>query len=134
MDITDWFRKGSIQVHKKAIPVKFEVAMSNGHIDTLEGIMNYEIGHKIMIGPLGEKYPLSNEVFHTYYEIFKEDTAIPKKIVKLAKLADHDGMITTVWGCLEYKAEEHFIIQHGPDNFGPVRVDIFFKTYEQIIM
>ena len=36
--------------------------------------------------------------------------ASPKKIIKLAKLADHDGVIHTSWGDLNYTAGNDYIV------------------------
>ena len=55
----------------------------------------------------------------------------PKKIIKLAKLADHDGVIHTSWGKLAYTANNDYIVKHGPTDFGVVKKDIFDQTYDK---
>ena len=56
----------------------------------------------------------------------------PKKIIKLAKLADHDGSVATSWGeTLNYTTVEDYIVRHGNNDYGVVKRDIFTKTYIQ---
>ena len=72
------------------------------------------------------------EKFADLYDDNKDGTATPKKIIKLAKLADHDGVIHTSWGNLSYTANNDFIVKHGDGDFGAVKVDIFNQTYARI--
>jgi hypothetical protein len=59
-------------------------------------------------------------------------TCTPKKIIKLAKLADHDGIVNTSWGePLNYTAENDYIVRHGNNDYGVVKKDIFVKTYSK---
>ena len=54
----------------------------------------------------------------------------PKKIIKLAKLADHDGVLHTSWGDLNYTAGNDYIVRHGTGDYGAVKKDIFAQTYD----
>ena len=57
--------------------------------------------------------------------------ASPKKIVKLAKLADHDGSVPTSWGeTMHYTAGNDYIVKHGANDYGVVKKDIFAQTYD----
>ena len=110
--------------------MKYQTATNAGTIDTLEGPVRYEPGAKIMTGPKGEQYPITPEKFTSLYDDGGNDLAVPKKIMKVARLADHDGVIHTSWGDLEYTAGNDFIVRHGPDDYGVVKKDIFQQTYD----
>ena len=125
-----WFKDGAFETFKKAAPVKYKVAQSPGTVDTLEGPVRYIAGHYIMTGPKGEQYPISPEKFATLYNDNKDGTGIPKKIIKLAKLADHDGVLHTSWGDLNYTRGNDYIVRHGTDDYGAVKKDIFAQTYD----
>lgn len=124
-----WFKHGSFETFKLGIPIKFKTATKPGIINTLEGPVNYDANHKIITGPKGEQYPVSPESFYDKYDDNGDGTATPKKIPKLAKLADHDGILHTDWGDLNYSTGEDFIVRHGKNDYGAVKKDIFFKTY-----
>lgn len=132
--ITDkWFREDSFKVYKKANPVAYELADSPGTIDTLEGPVKYQKGYYLMTGPKGEKYPISPERFSELYSNAKDGMATPKKIVKLAKIADHSGTVDTSWGeKLQYNPDVDVIVRHGPGDYGVVKRDIFKLTYEEV--
>jgi hypothetical protein len=126
----DWFKHGSFKTFKHPTPIQYKTAIANGTVDTLEGPVDYQAGHKIITGPKGEKYPVSAEKFAEYYDDNKDGTATPKKIDKIAKLADHDGVVKASWGDLNYKSGEDYIVRHGPGDYGVVKKDIFAQTYE----
>ena len=126
----DWFKKGSFETHKHPTPIKYKTAIESGTVDTLEGPVDYQAGHKIITGPKGEKYPVSPESFADKYDVDDEHTATPKKIVKYAKLADHDGVLHTSWGDLSYTKGNDVIVRHGEGDYGAVKKDIFQQTYD----
>ena len=126
----DWFKHGSFKTFKLAKPIHYDTATDSGTVDTLEGPVKYEAGHKIITGPKGEKYPVSPESFEDKYDIGDEHTATPKKIIKYAKLADHDGVLHTSWGDLEYTKGNDVIVRHGEGDYGAVKKDIFKQTYD----
>ena len=78
----DWFKSGGFKTYKKPNPIHYSTAKESGTIDTLEGPVRYEAGHKIITGPNGEKYPVSPESFYDKYDVDDENTATPKKIIK----------------------------------------------------
>ena len=126
----DWFNTGSFETYKKANPVKYQTAETSGSLKTLEGPVKYEVGYKIITGPKGEQYPIPPEKFSGLYDDNGDGTATPKKIIKLAKLADHDGVVNTSWGePLNYTANNDYIVKHGPNDYGVVKKDIFPQTY-----
>ena len=98
--------------------------------ETLEGKVHYEAGNKIITGPNGEMYPITLEIFRTLYNDNGDDTATPKQIRKLAKLADHSDKISIRCGNLHYKANEDFIVSHGSGDYSVVKKDVFYKTYD----
>ena len=100
-------------------------------MDTLEGPVAYTVGHKSITGPKGEKYPVSPIKFSAYYDDNGDGTATPKKIMKVARLADHDGVVKASWGNLEYTKGNDYIVKHGPGDYGVVKTDIFAKTYDK---
>lgn len=126
----DWFKDSAFKTFKKPNPIRYETATDSGTVDTLEGPIRYEAGHKIITGPKGEKYPVSPESFHDKYDVDDENTATPKKIIKYAKLADHDGVLHTSWGNLEYTKGNDYIVRHGDGDYGAVKKDIFHQTYD----
>ena len=126
----NWFDTGSFETYKKASPVKYETANTAGKLQTLEGPVKYDTGYKIITGPKGEQYPIPPEKFEGLYDDNGDGTATPKKILKLAKLADHDGVVNTSWGePLNYTAGNDYIVRHGPNDYGVVKKDIFAQTY-----
>lgn len=132
--ITDsWFDKDSFRAFKKADKREpFEIADSDGTIDTLEGPVSYQAGDYIITGPKGEQYPISPEKFRELKTDNGDGTASPKKIVKMAKLADHDGYVILQYNGskLNYTKGEDYIVRHGKDDYGVVKRDIFAQTYE----
>jgi hypothetical protein len=126
----NWFKTGSFETFKKANPVKYQTADTAGNLQTLEGPVRYEAGYKIITGPKGEQYPIPPEKFIGLYDDTGDGIAIPKKILKIAKLADHDGHVPTSWGeLLSYTAGADYIVRHGPNDYGVVKKDIFAQTY-----
>jgi PGDYG protein len=129
--ITDeWFAQGSFETYKHPTPIHYKTAIASGTIETLEGPVDYQAGHKIITGPKGEQYPVNPKKFAEYYDDNKDGTATPKKIFKHAKLADHDGVVKASWGDLNYKAGEDYIVRHGAGDYGVVKKDIFAQTYD----
>jgi PGDYG protein len=127
----DWFRSGAFKTWKNPTPVKYEIADTAGTVDTLEGPMQHDVGHYIMTGPKGERYPITPEKFKSLYDDNGNGTATPKRVEKLAKVADHDGVLHTSWGDLAYTTGADYIVRHGPNDYGAVKADIFAKTYHQ---
>jgi hypothetical protein len=125
-----WFKTGSFETFKKPAHEKYEIAQQAGTVQTLEGPVQYEAGHYIMTGPKGEQYPITPEKFHSLKDDLGNGIATPKKIVKIAKLADHDGVIHTSWGDLNYTAGNDYIVRHGTGDYGAVKKDIFAQTYD----
>ena len=129
--VTDaWFRDGGFETYKKDLPVLYATAETPGMINTLEGPVKYQVGYKIITGPNGEQYPIPPEKFAGLYDV-DGGLAIPKKIIKMAKLADHNGAVKTSWGeTLNYTRGNDYIVRHGPGDYGVVKKDIFPKTYQ----
>jgi hypothetical protein len=126
-----WFEQGAFKTFKKPAKERYEIANAPGTIDTLEGPVKYPKGFYIMSGPKGEQYPISSEKFAELKDDLGDGIATPKKIVKLAKLADHDGSVPTSWGeTLHYTAGNDYIVKHGTNDYGAVKKDIFQQTYD----
>jgi hypothetical protein len=130
--ITDaWFKHDSFETYKKPAKEKYKIADEPGTIDTLEGPVKYPKGYYIMTGPKGEHYPISPEKFNDLKDDHGHGICTPKKIVKIAKLADHSGSVDTSWGeKLHYNAGEDVIVRHGHNDYGVVKKDIFAQTYD----
>jgi hypothetical protein len=127
-----WFKDGSFETFKVPAKEPFEIADADGEIDTLEGPVKYKKGYYIITGPKGEQYPIPPEKFNELKVDNGDGTASPKKILKMAKLADHDGSVKTSWGeVLNYKTGEDYIVRHGAGDYGVVKKDIFQKTYNK---
>jgi hypothetical protein len=126
-----WFKSGSFETFKKPAREPYEIAKMDGVIDTLEGPVSYNAGAYIMTGPKGEQYPITPDRFKELKVDNGDGTASPKKIVKIAKIADHDGAVATSWGDkLNYTAGNDVIVRHGPNDYGVVKKDIFTQTYD----
>jgi hypothetical protein len=126
-----WFDQGSFVTFKKPSPIRYEVASEAGTIETLEGPVKHPAGFYIITGPKGERYPVSPIKFAGLYDDNRDGTATPKKIMKVAKLADHDGVINTSWGePLNYTKGNDVIVRHGAGDYGAVKKDIFAQTYD----
>jgi hypothetical protein len=127
-----WFKTDSFQTYKRPSKEKYEIATEPGTIDTLEGPVKYPAGYYIMTGPKGERYPISPEKFAELKDEAGNGICTPKKIMKIAKLADHSGTVDTSWGeKLHYNPGEDVIVRHGPNDYGVVKKDIFAQTYEK---
>lgn len=130
----DWFAQGAFKTFKKPNPEQYEIAEEDGVIQTLEGPVTYQAGDYIMTGPKGEQYPISPAKFRELKDDAGDGICYPKKIIKLAKLADHDGSLILKYNGskLNYTAGEDYIVRHGPGDYGAVKKDIFAQTYEQV--
>lgn len=125
-----WFKDGGFETYKKPAQEHYEVAEKDGQIQTLEGSVNYKKGYYILTGPKGEKYPMPPEKFAELKDDQGNGVCTPKKIMKTAKLADHDGSVKTSWGeTLNYTKGNDYIVRHGPGDYGVVKSDIFKQTY-----
>jgi len=129
--ITDeWFKNGGFETYKKPAKEKYTIADQDGVIQTLEGPVNYKKGFYILTGPKGEQYPMPPEKFHGLKDDLGNGVCQPKKIMKVAKLADHSGSVDTSWGeKLQYNTGEDYIVRHGSNDYGVVKKDIFHQTY-----
>jgi len=126
-----FFSSGSQVVWKRGLPERYEIADGPGVLDTLEGSQKYLEGYYIMTGPSGEKYSMPPEKFRELKEDHGSGVALPKKVPKLAKLADFSGRVQTSWGeFLEYEAGKDYIIRHSKGDYGVVKAEIFKATYE----
>jgi hypothetical protein len=125
-----WFEQGSFKTFKKPAKERYEIARQAGTVQTLEGPVNYEAGHYIMTGPKGEQYPITAEKFNALKDDQGNGIATPKKIPKIAKLADHNGVIHTSWGDLNYTTGNDYIVRHAANDYGAVKKDIFAQTYD----
>ena len=132
--ITDeWFKDSSFKCYKRPAKEKYRIAHEPGTIETLEGPVKYGKGFYILTGPKGEEYPLPPEKFDELKDDLGSGVCTPKKIIKLAKVADHSGTVDTSWGeKLHYNPKEDIIVRHGTNDYGVVKQDIFDKTYEKI--
>ena len=129
----DWFKDGGFKTYKRPAKEHYEIADKPGTIQTLEGPVKYPEGYYIMTGPKGEQYPISPEKFNDLKDDHGNGVCTPKKIIKVAKLADHSGSVDTSWGeKLHYNPGDDVIVRHGPNDYGVVKKDIFAHTYEKI--
>jgi hypothetical protein len=128
-----WFKDSGFKTYKRPAKERYEIATEPGTIDTLEGPVKYPAGYYIMTGPKGEKYPITPEKFAELKDDLGNGVCTPKKIIKVAKIADHSGSVDTSWGeKLQYNTGEDVIVRHGPNDYGVVKVDIFNQTYEKL--
>jgi hypothetical protein len=129
----DWFAQDAFDAYKRPNPERYEIAQKNGTIQTLEGPVNYQAGYYILTGQKGEQYPIPPEKFRELKDDAGDGVCYPKKIIKLAKLADHDGSVATSWGeTLNYTAGNDYIVRHGANDYGVIKKDIFAQTYAPV--
>ena len=129
----DWFKDGGFKTYKRPAKERYKIADEPGTIDTLEGPVKYPKGFYIMTGPKGEQYPISPEKFNDLKDDLGDGVCTPKKIIKVAKLADHSGSVDTSWGeKLHYNPGEDVVVRHGENDYGVVKKDIFAQTYEKM--
>ena len=128
-----WFTQGSfIAAKKSAGREAFRILKQPEVIKSLEGNLQGKAGDYVITGPNGEEYLNSPEKFLQLKTDNGDGTASPKAIPKQVKLADHDGVLNTSWGDLQYTAGNDYIIRHGTGDYGAVKKDIFPKTYDVI--
>lgn len=128
-----FFAEGAVVAWKRPAVESYEVASSPGVLETREGPQRYSAGYYIMSGPEGEKYSMPASRFAELKDDLGGGSASPKKIMKLAKLADSDGSVMTSWGePLEYRSGKDYIVRHGKGDYGVVKSEIFARTYEHI--
>jgi len=124
-----WFKDG-FQTYKKPAREKYEIASQDTTIQTLEGPQQVKKGFYVLTGPKGEKYSMPPEKFAELKDDLGNGDCSPKKIMKVAKLADHDGDVKTSWGeTLHYTKGNDYIVRHGSGDYGVVKADIFKQTY-----
>jgi hypothetical protein len=129
----DWFKDDGFNAYKRPAKERYEIASEPGTIDTLEGPVKYPAGYYIMTGSKGEQYPITPEKFRDLKDDLGNGVCTPKKIIKVAKLADHSGSVDTSWGeKLYYSTGEDVIVRHGTNDYGVVKKDIFAQTYEKV--
>ena len=130
----EWFKNDAFKAYKRPAREPYEIADKPGTLDTLEGPVKYSAGDYIMTGPKGERYPISPEKFKELKTDNGDGTASPKKIIKLCKVADHDGEVVLKYNGsqLAYHSGEDVIVRHGPGDYGVVKADIFKQTYERV--
>ena len=127
-----WFING-FKVYKRPAQERYEIASEPGSVQTLEGPVKYPAGFYIMTGPKGEQYPISPETFNKLKDDLGNGVCTPKKIIKMAKVADRSGTVDTSWGeKLHYNPGEDVLVRHGPNDYGVVKKDIFNQTYEKV--
>jgi len=125
-----WFQDG-FETFKKPAREKYEISTEPGTIDTLEGPVKYPAGYYIMTGPKGEQYPIAPEKFEQLKDDLGNGVCTPKKIMKIAKVADRTGSVDTSWGeKLNYNPGQDVIVRHGSNDYGVVKLDIFKQTYD----
>ena len=129
----DWFKDGGFKAYKRPAKERYEIADKPGTIQTLEGPVKYPEGFYIITGPKGEQYPISPERFKELKDDLGNGVCTPKKIIKMAKVADRSGTVDTSWGeKLHYNPGEDVLVRHGPNDYGVVKKDIFNQTYEKV--
>jgi hypothetical protein len=130
----DWFKTGSFVAAK--IPNKiepFRILTEPEIINSLENkSLQGRVGDYVITGPEGEEYLNDPKTFHELKTDNGDGTASPKAIPKQVKLADHDGVLHTSWGNLEYTKGNDYIVRHGTGDYGAVKLDAFEKTYQKV--
>jgi len=129
----DWFETGSFIAAKILNKIEpFRILTEPEIIHSREGDLKGEPGDYVITGPEGEEYLNDPETFHKLKTDNGDGTASPKAIPKQVKLADHDGMLHTSWGNLEYTKGNDYIVRHGTGDYGAVKKDIFAQTYQKV--
>lgn len=118
-------------VSKVAAPVKYHIADTDGTVQTKEGPIGYKAGYHVIDRGNGDTYAMPPSEFSKYYDDHGGGSATPKAIMKKARSAVGHGSVNTSWGAkLPFKQGEDMIVQHGTNDYGVVKNDIFAKTYK----
>jgi len=136
----DWFDQKSFKAFRRPDRIEhYTIATSDGLIDPKDAKESngkpvpYKKGWYIMTGPVGEKYAMPPEKFAELKDDMGDGTCTAKKIIKLAKVADHSGSVDTSWGeRLYYNPGVDIIVRHGAGDYGVVKQDIFDISYERV--
>jgi len=127
-----WFdHADAFLTHKVPSSISYEIADEPGTIQTLEGEVSYDTHFRIITGVRGERDPVPPNRFAELYDDQGDGTATPKRIQKRARLADQAGSVRTSWGeTLNYSAGADYIVRHSEGDYGVIKADIFYKTYD----
>jgi len=134
----EWFKTGSFiaaKIANKSEP--FRILKEPEIIHSREGDLPGNVGDYVIAGPKDEatgkfEYLNNPETFHELKTDNGDGTASPKAIPKQVKLADHDGVLHTSWGDLQYTKGNDYIVRHGTGDYGAVKLDAFAKTYDNL--
>jgi hypothetical protein len=134
-----WFDSNSFECYKRQDRVeRYEIATEAGTLVSLENPnpVPYGVGDYILTGVKNERWIVSPETFKNTKEDLGNGECRPVKIVKLAKLADHDGHVVVNWGSgpqnLYYTTANDYIVRHEANDYGVVKTDIFDATYVRV--
>ena len=119
---------------KKPIPMVAEIAQQEKLINTLEGPRTAYPGDYIMTGLKGENWAVPKDKFDDTYDIL-ERTADGKLKVQSKQ---SERAIFQTYRPLEFIVRDEkfhaeagdIIVMYGPDDMAPVKLDIFYETYE----
>lgn len=102
-----FFVEGAKVAWKKGVEERYEIAKTDGVLQTREGPRKYKSGYYILTGPEGEQYSMPPTTFRKLKDDQGGSKAVPKKIPKLVKLAERDGRVHTSWGeVLEFRTKK----------------------------
>lgn len=129
----EWFKQGAFGTYKKPSKEHYEIATSAGVIQTPRGEIEYKEGYYIVTSAKGEKHSFSPDSFFIFKEDIGHGTCQSRKIMKIAKPADHSGTIYTSRGeILHYTQDVDIVIRHIPNEYTVLKQEIFDTTYERL--
>lgn len=120
-----------------AVVLKFEIALSDGIIQTLEGIQTVKKDDYIMTGLENERYCISKDNFHKKYNILKlleKNKGITKKNVlddTIYEFVQPTFKASTIMNNEQFNlSDKDYLVRYGVNEFGIIKNDLFFKLYK----
>jgi hypothetical protein len=119
---------------KKQIPMVAEIAQAETLINTLEGPRTAYPGDYIMTGLRGENWAVPGDKFDDGYDILGRTPdgrlQVQSKPLERAIFQTYRPLEFTVRDEKFHADAGDIIVLYGADDMAPVKLDIFYETYE----
>ncbi|SEA16819.1 PGDYG protein [Desulfuromusa kysingii] len=129
----------AIRVLKRPIPVNVDFADKEGVCKTLEGSVRYQAGDAILTGNHGDTWPVERDKFFSAYR--------PVPPLEMGNSGHYTKKPASVFALQASEAIEiavgeqndllqvqpgDWIIEYSPGDYGVVKAEIFYETYEPV--
>lgn len=130
---------GAFQARKLPIPVEVKFAVSDGMIETREGVVLVQAGDAVITGVEGECWPVERKRFFETYDPAPVSSGVmvnhyikrPMTVLALTASTQTSIALGNDRGTL-YAQPGDVIVQYGTKDFAVVGPEIFQKTYETL--